>query len=399
MLGEHAYFDDGTDSFLGGPEGCPAVKINDTALKVGGYMTHVQADILANSIQKRAIDRADYAPKDYQVPRCPKTPVPNWQNILGEKTTSLFEYIDSRLSSLEKNVPIVVSILQGLSQLSKGSLDQTFSFACGMRRLSMDKTFVIVAGDADTLEMFQKKKHLMGDAHVLYHESFLPFAAKTAQEAGIVGPSKIMKLLVPAMLVDRGFDVLLSDVDVHFVVNPLNYLRALDADIAVMRGGCYSQPNTGFLYFRSTSNTKDILRTSLAIRKHNPAGITQRTDNDQWLLTCAATQAAYEGRGNVWFLPTYEFALGPFGFVNWKCHAAGEFRADDSKRPIVWHKLTGTRFQIKNTDVFEKLGMWDLGNDGDSCKEGLRGTPDDQILAAQRGFNSCRSIQHSGCCH
>merc|ERR1719240_1565313 len=126
---------------------------------------------------------------------------------------------------------------------------------------------------------------------------------------------------VTKVLLDLGYDVLVSDIDTYWFRDPSPMLQNMmtkdNLDFVAMRDWCYEDINTGFLYYRNTAQTKAMLVNSLSTVRMK--GMERCYDNDQYLLNCAFLRAALNNSLQYRVLPKRDFQFGLSQLVNLKC--------------------------------------------------------------------------------
>merc|ERR1740120_391606 len=113
-----------------------------------------------------------------------------------------------------------------------------------------------------------------------------------------------------------------------------------------------------------------MLQSALSLKKEVRKGVMQKTDNDQWILSCGMAQVAHEGEAKVWLLPKDAFTFGTLGWVNFQCGKAanttwGEipyYGAANEIKPFAYHVSTGTSFDLRDNSHLKTLGFWDLND-------------------------------------
>lgn len=394
-----------TRTVLANPQGCIGPE-NKTQIRFGGTWSDEEIQWYVNSMQTTGVKADKWYKGKPHVKRCPLKQTSALKTILGRSGPLLSEYLDMRLGKLHKTEPVVVSVAENLKKLPEDSKMLAFNFVCGMARIGLAGRLVLLVVDEDSLAIFRKQARVLGDVTLLYHEEFHKLGHAIARRSAIPDSSsanRILKMLVPLLLLERGYTVILADLDEYWVASPLRYLRSLHVDMASMADICRSEINAGFVYFRPSKQTLKVLQTALSLRKELPRHIlSQRTINDQFLLNCANAYILAEGGFKSWLLPVNSFSFRTLGFVNRKCRAEDNitFSADDAAPPFVFHISTGLHFDATSSPIIpmlKRLNFWDLARDGLSCISAPRGSAADQRRAAQAGYDSCRTVIHEGC--
>jgi len=92
-------------------------------------------------------------------------------------------------------------------------------------------------------------------------------------------------------LLDQNRDVLVSDSDIAWLQDSSIVLHKSDLEFAAMSDSCQHDLNSGFVYYRNTPKTRDLLHMTLSTWRKS--GIC--ADNDQYLLNCGWMRAAVKG--------------------------------------------------------------------------------------------------------
>jgi hypothetical protein len=311
------------------------------------------------------------------VPWCP-TPLTDSPFDKGDDET--FHLLERELAGVAKSDPLVVIVIQlfGRPDSSDFHLMQTSNFMCGMKRLGIAGNVVAFPLEEATATVLKKQ---FPDLRMPWHPSLTHTIAHIAKRTNIgYQQNRIAKLVVASMLVEKGYEVILSDLDMYWSQNPAGYLRSLKTpsgtavEFAAMRDVCWLELNSGFLYYRSTENTKSLLRNALSTVKFetsvNGLGATIVSDNDQYLLNCALARSALDGL-NYAILPRASFL---FGRTPLRCRPAPP---PNVQAPLVWHTAGFTGRYESEFDMFAAAGILDLDPGSGRCLEAVRGAAAD----------------------
>merc|ERR1719281_58442 len=110
---------------------------------------------------------------------------------------------------------------------------------------------------------------------------------KLAQATRVGTVNRMAKLFGALSALEQGRKVLIADVDTFWLQNPLPYMQGLGVDLVGSRDTCWTDFNSGFLFYRPAATTEFLLRTSLGFSR-DPQ---RATDNDQFLFNCAFQEA------------------------------------------------------------------------------------------------------------
>eukprot|EP00747_Dinoflagellata_sp_TGD_P145507 gnl/TRDRNA2_/TRDRNA2_176592_c0_seq17.p1 gnl/TRDRNA2_/TRDRNA2_176592_c0~~gnl/TRDRNA2_/TRDRNA2_176592_c0_seq17.p1 ORF type:complete len:504 (-),score=23.28 gnl/TRDRNA2_/TRDRNA2_176592_c0_seq17:120-1439(-) len=299
-------------------------------------------------------------------------------------------YLEKALTGTDRNKPVVAVV----GEVSSASSDlghvqhlQMSNFICGMHRLGLSNQLVLLALSEPSAR--ELRKHHQG-LRVLYHSALVKLIQQASAHTNMGYNNRMAKLVLADVLLSIDREVLISDVDMHWFQDPTEYLQGLTTpsgmpvDFAAMMDICWLTVNSGFVYYRPTQSAKNLLRTTLSMRKWSDKGLTMASDNDQYLLNCGFARAAVSGL-SYRLLPKASFAFGlaPRG-VN-KCHnktiSEGKVRGPS---PMVWHTSGySTPAGLKEAlDTFAALGWIDLDARRGECLTGRRGSQADVDRAA-----------------
>jgi hypothetical protein len=278
-----------------------------------------------------------------------------------------------------------------------------------MRRLGLDKRLVIFALDSTTRASLAS---FAGSPRVLHHPGLARTASRASQSTGIIYDNRMAKLVLPLLLLKRGFQVILTDIDSYWVRDPTPYLLTLGVDLAAQSDVCHNTLNSGFVYYSGSEKSQQVLELALSAKRFGNATHVMASDTDQYLFNCAHGHLFVHNGLHSTILPrpSFQFSMQSEGFVNFKCasQASSQETTADDKLPYLWH-TAGTSCQTCVIDMAQTLktvGFWDVkptsaaapGTQGDYCLDGVRDSSEKgQLLAKQLGLDSCRTQWHPGC--
>lgn len=316
----------------------------------------------------------------------------------------LREYLLRELATADKSMPLVVAVFQG--QVRKTAIGtQLANFLCGWERLNLlDTRSAIFATDYG---IAQQLRQLSPKARVLYHPGMDDSMEVLMSTTNLQRKNRIWKLGVAQLLLNLGWDVILTDMDVYWVRDPTPVFVAAAAqeglEFAAMRSLCWLELNSGFLYYRNTPSTKEMLRMALTTWRES-AGC---KDNDQYLLNCGFARAAIQGL-RYRILPPTDFAWARSSpNVGGASRCNSEQQQDESARwlgdglPYIWHTGGFSTDYYAQLDVFAAFGLIDINATTGTCKAGTRGTAAEaeRVVALSRRACSTREdgFSHANC--
>jgi hypothetical protein len=216
------------------------------------------------------------------------------------------------------------------------------------------------------------------------------------------------KLVLPLMLLEAGYPVILTDIDTYWVREPTSYLTSLGVDFAAMNDNCPNTLNSGFVYYSGSAKSKRVLQNSLFHKEVKNNRYSLFSDNDQYLLNCGHAYAfAYEGLKSMMLpRPGFQFGGQVEGFVNFKCASTASQSLLTDKNtsaamlPYVFH-TTGTSggTVIDTVKMLKAVGFWDVKTTGQGfCVDGVReSSAKSQQTAKQMGQEACKTRWHPRC--
>jgi hypothetical protein len=376
-----------------------------------------------------------------KIPRCPQIEQNSAKllntsaSLLGDDAASVHTYLDRMLAGLDRTTPLIVAVIEkfnffdrdheyekpsGLSKRTPQEEDTerkrtweaqtsklSLNFLCGMRRLQLESRFLIFALDEET---HQSLGAMGTTAKVLSHPGLNLAAEKAANNTNTFssGKNRVAKLFLPLLLLERGFSLILTDIDTYWVRDPTPHLLSLNVDLAAGLDGCVNTLNSGFIYYSSGEGPKKILRAALNMRKWQEGDLKVSADNDQYLFNCAHARVFSAGGVHSWTLPrpSFQFGRARAGFVNLYC---GESRGDDRPKelskelPFVFHASGASGPAVlETTNMLQTVGFWDIDETGvrgpSVCVAGVRGDTDRaHIDALKAGQDSCQKAWHKRC--
>jgi hypothetical protein len=212
----------------------------------------------------------------------------------------LRSHMDKQLDGLELGKPIVMTVIE---VQHKAKAMQFRNFVCALDRLNITSRVVVFALDQAAADLVHE---LSPSIRVVNHPDFLSLA-KACMNTGILYPNRLAKLVGAALLLERGHEVLVSDTDTFWRLDPSEELQRLGSDMVAMRDGCMDyEVNTGFLYYKPSPKVRNMLRIAFSIRKLP----TLITDNDQYLLNCAIAASGAHGGLRPHLLPRRKYWFG-----------------------------------------------------------------------------------------
>lgn len=305
------------------------------------------------------------------VPWCPK-PLADSPFNKGDDET--FHYLEEELAGVVKSEPLIVIVVE-LHRSLDYHLMQTSNFICGMKRLGIADNIAAFPLEEATAAILREQ---FPDLRLLWHPSMTRTIAHIAQRVNVDVQNRVAKLVVASMLVEKGYEVILSDLDMYWSQNPAGYLRSLKTpsgalvEFAAMQDVCWLELNSGFLYYRSTENTKSLLRSALSTVRFETSvnGLDAQilSDNDQYLLNCALARSALVGM-NYAIVPRSSFLFGGL-----RCRSAPR---PDVQAPLVWHTAGFSTAYEGELDLFAAAGLLDLDPGSGRCLEAARGAAAD----------------------
>jgi hypothetical protein len=402
---------------------------NDTRLLEGGPLDLEETRTMIESTALSIWDRKNsklLSQSDalaMKIPRCPRYDIDALVQtaashaLLGGDAAAVNAYLDHQLAGLDRKEPLIVAVMEffqlpetisahadkGPETVSRAEL--CLNFLCGMRRLGLDKRLLVWAMDKQSNESLAS----FGGLRVLHHDGLRSAASRASNFTEVHYDNRIAKLILPLLLLERGFPVLLTDIDSYWVKDPMPYLLNLGVDFAAQSDNCPNTLNSGFVFYSGSRKSRQVLELALSQPKFRNAAHELASDNDQYLLNCAHGYAfVHEGlRSTVLPRTTFTFGTQVEGFMNFGCDGRTvKVRAEEKYLPYVWHTsgASGGDALIGLTQMLKTVGFWDVkptsakGAAQGYCLDGRRDSPKEtQTQAKQAGLDSCRKAWHPRC--
>jgi hypothetical protein len=306
----------------------------------------------------------------------------------------LLQYLRKELADTDESLPMVAAVWDiALSADAKSA--QVMNLACGFERLGMTKRFVLFASKGSLQSFRRMLPHITS----VYHPLMDKLYDKIVNRTGLLFKSRVMKMAVAQMLLDVRRDVIITDTDISWLRDSSSVLRDSGLDFVAMPDWCQHDINTGFLYYRNVSQTRDLLHMSLSTwRDPNMCA-----DNDQYLLNCGWKRAAIKGL-NYKVLPSN----------GWSTKMVSNICTNSSKEvphagtygqpkfgigdgfPYVYHTYGMTTDYSKQLDMLAAFDLMDLDSKRATCKKGPRNLSMHSLISST--LNSC-STHESGILH
>lgn len=295
--------------------------------------------------------------------------------------SELLQYLRNELSDTDESLPTVAAVWDiALSANAKSA--QVMNLACGFQRLGMTKRFVLFGSKGSILSL----RKMLPNITSVYHPLMENLYDKIINRTGLLFKSRVMKLAVAQMLLDVRRDVIITDTDISWLRDSSSVLRDSGLDFAAMPDWCQHDINTGFIYYRNVSQTRDLLHMSLSTwRDPNICA-----DNDQYLLNCGWKRAAIKGL-NYRVLPSNSWATRCTGSISCRCtalqHELGaaygqQMYGIGDGYPYAYHTFGMTANYKNELDMLAALDMVDVDFKTFQCKKGPKNVTAD-ILTRQ----------------
>jgi hypothetical protein len=311
-----------------------------------------------------------------------------------EQDANAVSSITEALQGLDPDKPVILAFAE-VRMRHDFKMLQIMSLICGFKRLGIEKQ-VLFFTMTNQSAVFLRSMHPW--LRVLYHDGLTNQIQAAGQRANIPG-NRVAKLVVSKMLLDLNREVILTDLDVHWLQDPTEHLRSIRtpdgqlADMAAMKDNCWLELNSGFLYYRPTDRTRALLHMALSTKKffanhpddvkgeHPNQKVSLISDNDQYLLNCALARSAMSGLQYV-ILPREQFS---FGGINEKCRAAPRYYS----APMIWHTSGFSGTYEEEFDRFVAMGMVDFNASTSTCLSGKRGSAENMKEADSKVSRLC----------
>jgi len=322
----------------------------------------------------KLLDNATGAPCKYDNKNITWCKQPRTDPLLGEQDrewyAELTGYLDNALARTDKSLPIVAAVWDSPIEADARSA-QIMNVICGFGRLGMSKRFVLFAFDQHAYDDLVRN---FPDTIVVFHPHMRKFAQAMSERTNVGYLNRVFKLAVAQMVLDAGRDVLITDTDVAWIRDSSEVLHNSGLEFAAMPDACAHDINSGFVYYRNTPQTRDLLYMSLSTwRESWFCG-----DNDQYVLNCGWKRAAIKGL-NYRVLPRNSWVVRCSGTISCKCtdslHEPGDtygrqmFGIGDGY-PYAYHTYGMSANYVNELDMLAALGMVYVDLKTGQCKTG-----------------------------
>jgi hypothetical protein len=173
---------------------------------------------------------------------------------------------------LEMNQKVMNSTVLILSA-NMGYADMTFNFLCRLAKISKTFKYVVIAQDTSFYDFLQSHK-IPSISGSLIH----PISTQNAENFRTTGFNaiSIAKMIAVRVVLELGYNVLFSDVDIAWNENPVPFLPA-DVDLAIQSNSGTNvfplnhEPNTGFYFLRSNDRSMALLDDTIDRARKDPS--------------------------------------------------------------------------------------------------------------------------------
>jgi hypothetical protein len=175
-------------------------------------------------------------------------------------------------SQLEMNQKVMNSTVLILSA-NMGYADMTFNFLCRLAKISKTFKYVVIAQDTSFYDFLQSHK-IPSISGSLIH----PISTQNAEDFGTTGfkAISIAKMIAVRVVLELGYNVLFSDVDIAWKKNPVPFIP-VDVDLAIQSNSgtnvfpLSAEPNTGFYFLRSNDRSMALLDDTIDRARKDPS--------------------------------------------------------------------------------------------------------------------------------
>lgn len=269
------------------PAGCFPASLGKIDWETGSYPVDGLREILdkGNKLKDHLPHGCDLKNNDNWCPQPQTDALLNTSDM--QWYSELKEYMNQALKNADTSLPTVAAVWDNPIGVNAKSA-QAENFICAFERLDMLNRTVIFATSEKAYDSLRK---LFPHVTILFHPHMILFQHRMSVRTNLGYENRMWKLIAAQLLLDQNRDVLVSDVDIFWLRDSSNVLHKLDLDFAAMHDNCEHDINSGFVYYRNTPKTRDLLHMTLSTWRAN--GIC--ADNDQYLLNCGWMRAAVSG--------------------------------------------------------------------------------------------------------
>ena len=157
--------------------------------------------------------------------------------------------------------PAIINSTVLILSANMGYADMIFNFLCRLAKISKNFKYVVIAQDTALYNFLQSKK-IPSISGSLIH----PVSTENAESFRSPGFNaiSIAKVIAARIVLELGYNILFSDVDIGWKKNPLSYLSS-DVDLIIQSNSgtnlflLKDEPNTGFYFLRSNDRSMALL--------------------------------------------------------------------------------------------------------------------------------------------
>jgi len=302
------------------------------------------------------------------------------------------DYMKQALKNADTSLPTVASVWDRPIRVNAQSA-QVENFICGFERLDMLNRTVIFATSEEVYDSLRKH---FPHVTILFHRAMVLLKNRMSVRTNLDYSNRLWKLIAAQLLLDQNHDVLVSDTDIAWLQDSSNVLHKSDLEFAAMHDNCQHDLNSGFLYYRNTPKTRNLLHMTLSTWRANNIC----ADNDQYLLNCGWMRAAVDGL-KYGILPENGWTVKLL--QKNACYEAPPSLQKTAPawigdgRPYAYHTYGMSTPYTGELDMLAAFGFYNVQSSTGKCKKGA--TNVDEVL--QKVNLSCVAgqggIQHALC--
>ena len=193
-------------------------------------------------------------------------------NSLSDLASTIAEAAGLDQSSQLKISPDIVSSTVLILSANMGYADMILNFLCRLAKISKNFKYVVIAQDTALYNFLQSKK-IPSISGSLIH----PVSTENSENFRSPGFNaiSIAKIIAARIVLELGYNILFSDVDIGWKKNPLSYLSS-DVDLIIQSNSgtnlflLKDEPNTGFYFLRSNDRSMALLDETIDRARLDP---------------------------------------------------------------------------------------------------------------------------------
>ena len=227
----------------------------------------------SSSFNESLLDFEAYSETKYKQLFSRTTYINNQINNLSDFASAIAEAAGLDQSSQLKMSADVIKTTVLILSTNMGYADMTLNFLCRLAKISKDFKYIVVAQDPSFYNFLQSN-NIPSVSGSLIHPVSTGNTAKF--RTGGFNQISIAKIIAARIVLELGYNVFFSDVDIGWKKNPLPYLSS-DVDLVIQSNSgtnlflLEDEPNTGFYFLKSNDRSIALLDETIDQSRMNPS--------------------------------------------------------------------------------------------------------------------------------